>query len=335
MLRPWRCAAIWMLLVTAAPARADEPPAGATAVPVPAGESEPENALVPQIPPGETAPTPSPVGETILIEAAEPEPASAVVGTEIVTPDEPPAAAVTTGFTTRPPDRSQAYVIAESVFLQRDDQSLIQPLATQGGATVLSTGRARFATQPGLRLFVGAVNDCDRGWELGYLGVWNMFASRTATGPDDLLGPEPISFLVPEFNDRAAARVRPGATDEETPDVIDWEIEDLHLGDLFAAFEKISASIDLTRMGDHKVEYDDTPISLHQEDLVDRLTRSEAHQLSLTSVFEGRSHSERIGLFLAVLELVRQGRVRVRQDELNDPIELNLIKERDPNAPTF
>ena len=138
-----------------------------------------------------------------------------------------------------------------------------------------------------------------------------------------------------EFNDRSAARVRPGATDEETPEVIDWELEDLHLGDLFAAFERISASIDLTRMGDHKIEYDDTPISLHQEDLVDRLTRSGTHQLSLVSVFEGRSHSERIGLFLAVLELVRQGRVRVRQDELNDPIELSLIEERDPNAPTF
>ena len=138
-----------------------------------------------------------------------------------------------------------------------------------------------------------------------------------------------------EFNDRAAARVRPGATEEEAPETVEWELEDLHLGDLFAAFERISASIDLTRMGDHKVEYDDTPISLHQEDLVDRLTRSDTHQLSLTSVFEGRSHSERIGLFLAVLELVRQGRVRVRQDELNDPIELNLIEERDPNAPTF
>ena len=141
-----------------------------------------------------------------------------------------------------------------------------------------------------------------------------------------------------EYNDRSAARVRPGASAEdatEGPDETDWELEDLHLGDLFAAFEKIAASIDITRIGDHKVEYDDTPISLHQEDLVDRLTRVESHQLSLTSVFEGRSHSERIGLFLAVLELVRQGRVRVRQDELNDPIELNLIEERDPNAPTF
>jgi len=137
-----------------------------------------------------------------------------------------------------------------------------------------------------------------------------------------------------EFNDRAAARVRPGALDEPEEEQ-DFELEDLHLGDLYAAFERIAASIDLTRVGDHMVEYDDTPISLHQEDLVDRLTRIESHQLQLTSVFEGRTHSERIGLFLAVLELVRQGRVRVRQDELDDPIELNLIAERDPNAPTF
>lgn len=138
-----------------------------------------------------------------------------------------------------------------------------------------------------------------------------------------------------EFNDRSAARVRPGAGEGDAAEEIDWELDDLHLGDLYAAFEKIAASIDLTRIGDHTVEYDDTPISLHQEDLVDRLTRIESHQLSLTSVFEGRSHSERIGLFLAVLELVRQGRVRVRQDELDDPIELDLIEQRDPNAPTF
>ena len=150
-----------------------------------------------------------------------------------------------------------------------------------------------------------------------------------------------------EYSDRAAARVRPGTHDagpardgvgehdSGDPEHVDYELEDLHLGDLFAAFERIAASIDLTRVGDHMVEYDDTPISLHQEDLVDRLSRVDSHQLRLTSVFEGRTHSERIGLFLAVLELVRQGRVRVRQDELDDPIELNLIEERDPNAPTF
>jgi len=146
-----------------------------------------------------------------------------------------------------------------------------------------------------------------------------------------------------DFAERAAARARPGQTEDadgteaETKgfDLEDFELEDLHLGDLFAAFERIAASIDLTRMGDHKVEYDDTPISLHQEDLVDRLTRIEAHRLTLGSVFDGRTHSERIGLFLALLELVRQGRVRVRQDDLDDDIDVTLAEERGPDAPTF
>lgn len=137
-----------------------------------------------------------------------------------------------------------------------------------------------------------------------------------------------------EFTERAPVRVRPGAT-EEAAEEEDFELEDLHLGDLYAAFEKIASSIDLTRIGDHMVEYDDTPISLHQEDLVDRLGRADSHRLVLTSVFEGRTHSERIGLFLALLELVRQGRVQVRQDNLDDAIDVTLCEEVDPNAPRF
>ncbi|MEY3025682.1 MAG: segregation and condensation protein [Planctomycetota bacterium] len=143
-----------------------------------------------------------------------------------------------------------------------------------------------------------------------------------------------------EYAERAPARVRPGAAEdaadgEARDEEIDFELEDLHLGDLYAAFERISAAIDLSRLGDHMIEYDDTPISLHQDDLIDRLSRVADHRLVLTSAFEGRTHGERIGLFLAVLELVRQGRVRVRQDNLDDPIELDLIEERDPNAPSF
>ena len=130
---------------------------------------------------------------------------------------------------------------------------------------------------------------------------------------------------------------RRGIDENDTgePDPEDFELEDLHLGDLFAAFERIAASIDLTRVGDPMVEYDDTPISLHQEDIVDRLTRIDAHRLTLGSVFDGRTHSERIGLFLALLELVRQGRVRVRQDDLDDDIDVTLAEERGPDAPTF
>ena len=145
-----------------------------------------------------------------------------------------------------------------------------------------------------------------------------------------------------DFAERAPARVRPGSietaeidgdTETEFLEPEDFELEDLHLGDLYAAFERIAASIDLTRVGDHMVEYDDTPISLHQEDLVDRLGRTSEHRLTLGSVFDGRTHSERIGLFLALLELVRQGRVHVKQDDLDDQIEITLSVERGPDAP--
>lgn len=138
-----------------------------------------------------------------------------------------------------------------------------------------------------------------------------------------------------EFAERAAVRARPGATEETEAEPEDFELEDLHLGDLASAFERIAASIDLTRIGDHMVEYDDTPISLHQEDLVDRLGRTDSHRLALSTIFEGRSHGERIGLFLALLELVRQGRVQVRQDNLDDAIDVTLTAEVDPNAPSF
>ncbi len=146
-----------------------------------------------------------------------------------------------------------------------------------------------------------------------------------------------------EFAQRAPARVRPGAidVDESANDKVDddgasapeFELEDLDLGDLYAAFETIAASIDLTRVGDHRIEYDDTPISLHQDDLVDRLGRVAQHRLALTTVFEGRTHSERIGLFLALLELVRQGRIHVKQDDLDDQIEVTLTEVRGPDAP--
>jgi chromatin segregation and condensation protein Rec8/ScpA/Scc1 (kleisin family) len=52
--------------------------------------------------------------------------------------------------------------------------------------------------------------------------------------------------------------------------------------------------------------------------------------MTLQSVFEGRSRLDRIGLFLALLELAREQRVRVRQDRAEDAIEIEL---RDVPAP--
>ena len=107
---------------------------------------------------------------------------------------------------------AQAYVIADVLFLQRDNQSTDQLLAASAGDAVLTTGQLQFPTQPALRLFYGSVNDSAAGWEIGYLGVWSMFGSRTAGGPDDVQAADPLALLVPEFNGRSTARATYGST---------------------------------------------------------------------------------------------------------------------------
>ena len=63
---------------------------------------------------------------------------------------------------------------------------------------------------------------------------------------------------------------------------VSLELEDLHIMDLADAYEHIMASIDFSRLGDHVVEMDDTPVALHQEDLLDRLHRAEDGRLIAT-----------------------------------------------------
>ena len=130
-----------------------------------------------------------------------------------------------------------------------------------------------------------------------------------------------------EFSARWPVRIRVGESpdaEEATP----LEIDDVHAGDLFDAFERIMSAIDPTRLGEHAVEYDDTPIGLHQEDLLDRLRRREDGRLSLQDTFVGRTRGAMIGLFLAVLELARQRRIGFRQDE-DATIHLELLPEPD------
>jgi len=69
------------------------------------------------------------------------------------------------------------------------------------------------------------------------------------------------------------------------------------------------------RLGEHEVHFDDTPIELHERDLIDRLERSSDQAMTLQSAFQGQNASQRIGLFLATLELTRTRRVAVRQDD--------------------
>ncbi len=101
------------------------------------------------------------------------------------------------------------------------------------------------------------------------------------------------------------------------------EIEDLDLFALIDAFNAIMASIGHSAY-EHEVIYDDTPISLHQADIIDRLTRE--GPLTLQAMFVGRkSRGEMIGLFLAMLELIRLHQLTVQQPEPGADILLTLI----------
>ncbi len=142
-----------------------------------------------------------------------------------------------------------------------------------------------------------------------------------------------------------------GGADELTPttdaqtlqdEVAALDVEDLELTDLLEAFKKIVATVNFERLGDHQVVYDDTPIELHAADIVERIKSegtaalaaaiadpaSSRPRLSFRTILTGRTRSEMIGLFLAVLDLVRRRVVGVEQDKQSSEIMLTL---RDPD----
>jgi len=119
-----------------------------------------------------------------------------------------------------------------------------------------------------------------------------------------------------QWENRFPVKAKAGQrVEEEKPQEVTIDLEDVNVFDLCEAFGRILETVG--HVGDHAVTYDDTPISMHAEDIHDRLrTDAPAGGLTLQEIFEGRSNrSEMIGLFLATLELVRQRLVVVVQDE--------------------
>ena len=66
-----------------------------------------------------------------------------------------------------------------------------------------------------------------------------------------------------------------------------------------------------------------------KRDLLERLHQKGGAQLSLHSTFEGLGLAERIGMFLATLELVRMRKVTVLQDENSDEIMILLLQDEE------
>ena len=129
------------------------------------------------------------------------------------------------------------------------------------------------------------------------------------------------------FARRLRVRIRPSEEALKLDECI--EMDDVHLMDLVDSWERIAAAINFDRLGSHHVSVDDAPIALYQADLIDRLGRRAGAPLVLQETFAGKSMAQRIGLFLAVLELVKGRRVRCRQDDWGEPIELEINPDWD------
>ncbi len=97
--------------------------------------------------------------------------------------------------------------------------------------------------------------------------------------------------------------------------------------DVWALFDAFKRLLEQTGQGEavHRVGIDDTPLALHIDDILDSIHRAGGSQ-PFEEVFAGRSKAEMIGLFLALLELIRQCRVRASQDSPFGPILLFLLE---------
>jgi len=128
----------------------------------------------------------------------------------------------------------------------------------------------------------------------------------------------------------------------------DLDVEDLQLYDLVEAFGRILETVDLDRASraTHDVAYDDTPIELHAEDILDQLRRRRAApnaangvdadgepRLTLRDLLSGRSRGEMIGLFLALLELLRRRSVTVMQERAGADVRIGINDDPDEAPP--
>jgi segregation and condensation protein A len=110
---------------------------------------------------------------------------------------------------------------------------------------------------------------------------------------------------------------REGSSDEPPP----VDLDEVQIWDLLTAFDRLMKEVGVRKPKYHEVYYDDTPIDLHAADIEDRLKRE--GKLTLRQLIIGRKgRSEMIGVFLALLELIREKKILVEQNHVEDDLEI-------------
>jgi segregation and condensation protein A len=117
--------------------------------------------------------------------------------------------------------------------------------------------------------------------------------------------------------------LRQDAANADEPPPLD--LDEVQIWDLLRAFTRLMGEIG-TRRTTHEVVDDDTPIELHAADVEDRLQRDGAQTLRQLFV-NRRSRGEVIGVFLALLELIREKRVVARFADNGEDLALEIAPE--------
>ncbi len=130
-----------------------------------------------------------------------------------------------------------------------------------------------------------------------------------------------------------AAGIDDDAVREAADEMGELEMEDLDLSDLVEAFRQILSSVNFDRLGEHEVLSDDTPLEVHASNILENLQQrsksGNASALRLRSMIVGKTRAECVGMFLAILVLVRDQRVSVSMNE--GEVEMELKDADDQN----
>jgi len=130
-----------------------------------------------------------------------------------------------------------------------------------------------------------------------------------------------------------AAGLDDDAVQAAADDLGELEMEDLDLSDLVEAFRQILSSVNFDRLGEHEVLSDDTPLEVHASNILEKLQQRTGSgtkgALGLRSMIVGKTRAECVGMFLAILVLVRDQRVSVSMNE--GEVEMELKDADDQN----
>ena len=134
-----------------------------------------------------------------------------------------------------------------------------------------------------------------------------------------------------ELHEQRFPRI-PASRDQKSDEPPPVDLEEVQVWDLLTAFTSLMKELGTRKPRYHEVIYDDTPIDLHAADIEDRLNRE--GRLSLRLLLEGRkSRSEMIGVFLALLELIREKKILVQQED--DSIDITIDPAPEEHRRTY